>query len=222
MTGIYCITNTVNGKQYVGQSTDIDARWRHHRDLLNAGCHVNRHLQYAWNKYGAESFRFSVLEILEDDKHISEREIFWIQELDTFENGYNLTLGGEGQRGRYLTEEQKRHLSEINMGALNPNYGLKRSEETRRKMSEAMRGKPHKPLSEEHKRRISDGCKNVSHEAQNKAVLWVEKNQLFKSVSRAAESTGFSISGISSVCLGKRKQIFKQHFKFVFEERTNL
>jgi len=215
MIGIYCITNIVNGKQYIGQSTDIDTRWRHHRDLLNAGHHVNRHLQYAWNKYGAENFRFSALEILEDDERINEREIFWIQELDTFENGYNLTLGGEGQRGRYLTEEQKNHLSEINTGALNPNFGLKRSEETRRKMSIAKRGKPRKPHTEDYKRKVSEKLKGRKKPWFNKRVLWVETRQIFESVTDASNGTGFLIPSISAVCRKKCKTLYGQHFEFV-------
>jgi len=212
MTGVYCIENKINGKKYVGQAVDIKARWRHHKCLLENGKHHSVALQRAWNKYSGNNFMFYILEECEA-KDLNDCEIKWIKQLNTYKRGYNMTAGGEGQLGRSLTSEQRNHLSEINMGPLNPNYGLKRSEETRRKMSVAMSHK-RKPLSDAHKKKISEKCKNVGHPSQNKAVLWLEQGTTYKSLSEASEQTGYSISGISKVCLGKRKTIHNQHFVF--------
>lgn len=213
MIGIYCIENLKSGKKYIGKSLNIEARWREHKHFLRHGTHGNRHLQSSWNKYGEESFKFYVVQESTREQ-IDELEKVWIEKLNTYNEGYNLTKGGDGQCGRYLTEEQKKHLSEINMGEKNPNYGLKRSEETRRLMSKAMRHK-RRPMTEEHKKKISEGCKGVDHSTQNKSVLWIETNQIFKSVSEASEQTGYSVSGISKVCLGKRNKIYNQHFIFI-------
>lgn len=214
MTGVYCIENTVNHKKYIGMAQNIGARWNTHKSELRNGTHVNRHLQRAWNYYGEDTFKFYVLEITSIDE-LNTAEIKWISDLKTFGNGYNLTAGGEGQRGRFLTDEQKKHLSEINLGALNPNYGLKRSAETREKMSKAMRGKKHCKMSESHKEAISKGNKGKKRPWFNKPVYWVEKGVTFLNISEAATSTGFSISGISKVCRGDRNSIHKQHFVFV-------
>lgn len=59
---IYCITNTVNGKRYVGSAHDLRGRWRHHLWSLRGGCHHNPHLQHAFLKYGELAFSLSVLE----------------------------------------------------------------------------------------------------------------------------------------------------------------
>lgn len=92
MIGIYLITNKVNGKKYVGQSIDIEKRWKDHiRDSKKSEYTIHK----AIRKYGVENFEFSVLEECSVDK-LDEREIYWISELDTFNNGYNMTLGGEG------------------------------------------------------------------------------------------------------------------------------
>lgn len=217
MTGIYCIENTANGNKYVGLAKDIAARFRHHRCLFRNGIHPNAHMQAAWDKYGEEAFQFYILEEVPKEK-LRQAEMEWISNLNTFHNGYNMTAGGDGQHECYLTEAQKRHLSEINMGPRNPNYGLKRSAETRRKMSEAM-SKPRGSMSEAHRKAISDSSKGKPHPWFNKPVLWVETGQVFASISEASAQTGYVMSSISSVCRGLRNSLYKQHFEFLEETK---
>lgn len=86
---IYVITNTINNKQYVGQSLNSQKRFYQHckesSDTL---------ISRAIKKYGAENFTLEVLE--EQIPNYNEREIYWIQKLNTQKpNGYNLTPGGE-------------------------------------------------------------------------------------------------------------------------------
>lgn len=116
--GIYKITNLINGKMYVGQSVDIDKRWREHKRELNLNHHYNRYLQKSWNKYKAENFEFSILEVVKRCKgDLNEREIYWIDNLSTFQPaGYNLSLGGEGNLGLKHTQASKDKISKIQMG----------------------------------------------------------------------------------------------------------
>jgi len=95
--GIYRITNTVNGKSYVGQSVDVKSRISHHRSELRNNRHENSYLQNAWNKYGEENFTFEILERCSRNE-LDEREIYYIDHFKTYKtfNGYNLTLGGDG------------------------------------------------------------------------------------------------------------------------------
>ena len=60
MGGIYMIENLINHKVYIGQSQDIERRHKDHIRHLKHGNHDNSHLQNAWNKYGADNFRFVV------------------------------------------------------------------------------------------------------------------------------------------------------------------
>lgn len=93
--GIYCIKNLVDNKIYVGQSVNINARWRQHRSHLRRNMHRNEHLQNAWNKYGEINFEFSILELC-DIEVMDELERFYIERYDSMsrQNGYNCESGG--------------------------------------------------------------------------------------------------------------------------------
>jgi group I intron endonuclease len=59
--GVYVIENTVSGAIYIGSTHNLRKRWQLHRCRLRAGNHHSPHLQRAWDKYGAEAFRFITL-----------------------------------------------------------------------------------------------------------------------------------------------------------------
>ena len=96
MIGIYKITNTVNGKCYVGQSRDIEARWAKHLSAYKSS--PEWELYRAFKKYGIAAFSFEVVEECTIEE-LNEREIYWIAQYDSFNNGYNMTLGGEACNG---------------------------------------------------------------------------------------------------------------------------
>lgn len=90
MVGIYKITNKLNNKTYIGQSVCIERRWEEHiRDNSNSLIHL------AILKYGVKNFTFEVLEECHQSE-LDEKEIYWIKVFNSFEDGYNLTLGGRG------------------------------------------------------------------------------------------------------------------------------
>lgn len=88
---IYVITNKVNGKQYVGQtSRSIETRYDEH-------CYDDRStsaIHQAIKKYGVSNFKVEQLEQV-DLTLLDEKEKYWIKKLNTFENGYNKTAGGQ-------------------------------------------------------------------------------------------------------------------------------
>lgn len=94
---IYKITNKVNGKVYIGQTVKpIEKRWQEHqrgKDYYGRS-EYNTHLKKAFRKYGLNNFIVEQVEKCPDSK-LSERECYWIKYYDSFNNGYNSTLGGE-------------------------------------------------------------------------------------------------------------------------------
>lgn len=109
-TGIYKIQNKINGKCYVGLSVDIDKRWAGH--IYKAYCETdkeyNKHLYRAIRKYGLDNFNFEVLEICDKDA-LPSKEIEYIAELDSFNNGYNETLGGDIGGFEHFGEKHPNH-----------------------------------------------------------------------------------------------------------------
>lgn len=146
---------------YIGQSADIETRWKAHKRELRNNYHRNNHLQRSWNKYGESTFDFIVIEELPNDKDLlHEKEIEYIAKYNTFKDAfhYNEAIGGEGtgsgeehpQYGVPISDEQKQRISIANKGENNwmygktgednPFYGKKHTEETRKKMSDARKG----------------------------------------------------------------------------------
>lgn len=131
MGSIYKITNTVNGKAYIGQ-TIHDAVKGRIADHLNGNSKGSRLVKRAIEKYGKDAFTYDILYDGIIPKFLDALEIAAIEKFNTIApHGYNLTTGGEG--GSHCKETRQK-LSEINIGK-------KHSEETRRKLSEINTGK---------------------------------------------------------------------------------
>src|SRR5690242_6450435 len=129
-SGIYEIINTINGYRYIGSAVDINRRWRNHKSLLNQNQHPNIHLQRAWNKYGAESFQFKIIEQCFAFALIN-REQYWI---DKIKPQYNILPRAGNSLGLKHTDESKAKISKVHTGR-------KHAPETRLKMSAWQIGK---------------------------------------------------------------------------------
>lgn len=88
-TGIYKITNLINNHIYIGQSINIERRFREHKNKTSLI------VDKAIKKYGIENFLFEIIEEC-DSSILDEREKYWITFYDSYRMGYNCTYGGQG------------------------------------------------------------------------------------------------------------------------------
>lgn len=109
--GIYKYENKINGKIYIGLSINIENRYRQH--LYDAEHLEERRcsgIDYAIKKYGIENFDFQIIEECSPDE-LNDREKYWINFYDSYNNGYNRTIGGNSLKGEnhpraILTEKE--------------------------------------------------------------------------------------------------------------------
>lgn len=97
---LYCITNKVNGKQYIGITNNPNVRRKQH--LIWKGQSSSPVLRSAVEKYGSENFLFEVL-VEGSRDYINDLEVSAISHyMTTAPNGYNLQLGGSPDRGQVV------------------------------------------------------------------------------------------------------------------------
>ena len=132
---VYVHINKINGKKYVGQTMygyKPEKRW------INGNGYKNSpHFYNAINKYGWENFEHEIVASNLTKEEADNFERLLIKELDTTNphKGYNIDSGGNN--GKTLSEETKKKISDANKGRPSPNKGKKVSEETRKKIIEA-------------------------------------------------------------------------------------
>jgi group I intron endonuclease len=156
---IYKIVNIVNQHQYIGSTINFDRRKKRHIRALNNKKHHSRHLQNAWDFYGFDKFEFHILEIVNDINELTSRETFYLQSLNP---EYN------------TMRDIKSHI------------GLKRSLETRKKMSLAQVGKKHSDETKQKLREINTG-KKQSEEIIQKRVSSMKSSEKFNVAVRSKD-----------------------------------
>lgn len=111
---IYKIENTINNKVYIGQTTQkrgfkgryehrgngIERVYNYHKNRKNKNKEYNVYLFNSIEKYGFDAFTVDeVLDTANSLDELNEKEKYYIEKFDSFHNGYNCTLGGEGMLG---------------------------------------------------------------------------------------------------------------------------
>lgn len=119
LSGIYCIENKITGNKYIGQSADVESRMNAYHQHCIA-------LLDAFKKYGEENFIKYIVEYCSIDK-LDDMEQYFIKEFKSHvsENGYNLSWGGEGNRGKKRTAEQIKNISLAHAGLHHTNEAKK-------------------------------------------------------------------------------------------------
>lgn len=219
ITGVYQIKNTKSGKVYVGSAAvSLSKRWNVHKCRLRKKTHHSKKLQNAWEKHGEEAFEFSVLEHCPPTQcEVLEQK--WIDLLDSFNAGYNCRPNANSQLGHkhspetiaLIKERQKatgwRPTLEQRTRSANSRRGLKKSEEAKRKLSIAKKGKPGRVWTEEEKNKVSKALSGRKRPQVGKLLskpvrgISVETGQVLNFHStREATEYGFTSGAVSRAC----------------------
>ena len=215
MPYIYSITNDINGMQYVGKTiVSLQERMRQHKSDAYSDIHgaktEKRPLYNAIRKYGFEHFHMDLIEECPIDV-LSEREIYWINELNTYNNGYNATRGGDGRQ--YLDYD-------LVVNTYKSNLSIKKTAEIlqidRGTVSKILKATESFTQEEIIQNSIKQWSKKVGQYDKNTGELI----NVFNSVIEA-ENLIHTGRHIPDVCAGRRKTAGGYIWKYIEEEMAD-
>jgi group I intron endonuclease len=152
ISGIYGWYNTLTDEWYVGGSKDIFSRYRVHLKELRKGSHNGPKFLRAWKKYGPDVWFCYILETCQTQRVVLlAKEQYWMNRLDSYQNGYNtLPKAGSNLGTKWTPERRKKTLTS------RAKSGWKHTEETKKLLGDIQRGVPKGPMSEAQKSKLSN------------------------------------------------------------------
>lgn len=156
---IYKATNIINGKSYIGFTGNFDKRIGGHKTDSEKG---KNKLYKAIRKYGWDNFEWSIIyQSFEREYTLNQMEGYFIEQYDSYKNGYNETKGGEGTSGIKQSVETISKRVKLNTGK-------KRTEESKNKIRIANLGKT---FTEDHKNKIRLAKLGSKHTEESKKKM---------------------------------------------------
>lgn len=201
-SGIYSIICAVNGKQYIGQSSNIYARINSHKYILNKKDLKQDNFYFIedWHKYGSDAFEYSVLEYTTEN--LKDKEFYYIETLDTInrEKGYNLRRDSSTKGMIPLEETRKRY-------SLAMKKRFERQEE-RDKVSTAFSKfwKENPEIKKQMAEKVSNTLTKYSILQYTKNGTFVKKWNKVKDIIK--ENPTYKVHNIYAVCSGEKPSIY--------------
>lgn len=219
MYTVYQHKNKINNKVYIGiTSRTPTERWGKNGNNYKS----SPHFYAAIRKYGWDNFEHNILftDLTKEQACLKEQELIKSFNSMNRNYGYNSTSGGEIFE---LNEEAKKKKSISMIGNKN-NLGHVCSEEKKKKISEAQKGRI---FSEEHKKKLSEAAskrhvscsenkkEKLSKNYPNKRKVYCEElNKVFDSVQQCSRELGIPATNISKLCGGRGKTLKGYHLKY--------
>jgi group I intron endonuclease len=172
---IYCTTNLLNGKNYIGQRKQDSLK---SDKYFGSGTYLRR----AIKKYGVLNFEKYILEVCENTEQANFLEKLYIRFYRLGNKAeYNITDGGQGTIGYIFTDEVKRKIGEKSKGNKNM-LGKHHSEETKKRIKETMKriGSSEEFKNKLKERKPSFEGRYHTDEAKKKLVKKIKENQGIK------------------------------------------
>ena len=209
MAFVYKIINNINNKVYIGKTYNtVEKRFKEHCKASKRKENCNRPLYRAMNKYGISNFQ---VELVEETDVPEEREKYWIKYFNSYNNGYNATLGGDGKP--YIDHEEVVELYKILQNQKSVAEQINIDEKTVRTI-----------LRDQNIQTLSSAEVNKAKLSKKVAQLDLDNNilNIFDSAIEAARALGKitstsngASSHITDVCRGKRKTAYHYKWKFI-------
>ncbi len=209
-----------NGKKYIGATgREVEKRWENGKAYKENDYFYQDIKKYGWNNIDKVIIK----------KGLSRKVAFRVERemiarLNTTDKdfGYNKATGGQGcVLGIKRSEETRRKMSESRKGNKNHFYGKHHTKESRRKLSESHKGQKcvwkGKKLSEEHKRKIKENHAHLlgAQNVNSKKVMCIETGIIYDAINEASRETGICNESIGKVVRGQMQRAGGLHWKFV-------
>jgi len=112
---IYKITNIINNKIYIGSASFYDKRKGTHISRLRNNTHKNRYLQSSYNKHGENNFKFEIIEYVNSQRQLLNREQYWLDLTECYNRniGYNISKTAGSNLGNKMSEESKKKIGDF-------------------------------------------------------------------------------------------------------------
>lgn len=197
---LYCHINKLNNKKYIGiTKQNVKRRWQSGYGYLKG---TDTKFARAIKKYGWNNFEHIILiDNIENINIANELEKIYISKYDTYNNGYNSTLGGDGtyghecwNKGKHLSEETKLKISNSNKGEKCFWYGKKMTEEQKQKLKD---GHNHKPI--------------IQYDLKGNYIM------KYNNIQEIKQKYNYDVTSIYKVCNGKRKTAHNYIWKWEVE-----
>lgn len=220
MIGIYKITNP-NGKIYIGQSKDLDRRFRQYN---NKNCKGQIHLYNSLKKYGVENHKFEIIDICDEEFHLNFKEYHYQKLYKVVETGLNCTYIDPYKGVNICTDEIKAKMSRSHKGKkLSLDHckaiglsktGIIQSDETRLKRSNSLKGRKYSEISIQKMRdyaltrTYSEITRKKMSESQHcsKKVIDISTNIIYNSIKECSRELDLNYKSLYRKVIGFYKE----------------
>jgi len=213
---IYKATNIVNNKIYIGFDSDWPSRKRSHKNssFNEKSANYKNYFHNSIRKHGFENFVWEIIYQSKNQYHtLNIMEPYFIKEYDSYNSGYNLTLGGEGVFGSIKVSESARQRMLTNNpmkqefqreAARIRATGVKQSEETKNKKRIKQLGRKY-PNS---KRKEQNGVKNMYAKHYIFISPLNELHNVIGSLYKFCKENNIGVNIIQRITYGQRENYY--------------
>lgn len=234
---VYCHTNKINGKKYIGQTCQNppEKRWGENGKLYltkekSTGEYMQSKFARAIEKYGWDNFDHEILKTNLSSQEADKWEKYFISFYNSIKEGYNLTSRGKDFK---KAEESRKKQSERMIGEKHFNYGKHLSDETKAKISKSLTRKKipsevvekranslrgRKQSKEERESRSKSALNSPKVKARIKEVFCVELEKQFSSSREAESFINLKRGHIQECCKNKGKQKTAGGYHWIYVE----